>query len=173
MTSTIPDQCSSSHFHSSLLHRSNHRHHWRLCSSKTIRQHRHWQPNLEGSHRPACGRLCLLRASAAIPNETASAQPGRGLAGCKLAGCGSSAPSAVLTNADLEKLVDTDDDWIRQVRHTHPADLLPMQTACKQASGGTMALADKAEGPAIQHSLAATCRGRASGSGTSWDAMKT
>ncbi|CAK0731830.1 hypothetical protein CVIRNUC_000048 [Coccomyxa viridis] len=32
--------------------------------------------------------------------------------GCRLAGCGSSVPEAVLTNADLEKLVETNDDWI-------------------------------------------------------------
>lgn len=32
--------------------------------------------------------------------------------GCKLVGCGSSAPDAVLTNKDLEKLVETDDEWI-------------------------------------------------------------
>ena len=32
--------------------------------------------------------------------------------GCKLVGCGSSAPEAVLSNKDLEQLVDTDDDWI-------------------------------------------------------------
>ena len=32
--------------------------------------------------------------------------------GCKLVGCGSSAPEAVLTNKDLEKLVETDDEWI-------------------------------------------------------------
>ena len=32
--------------------------------------------------------------------------------GCRLAGCGSSVPEAVLTNADLEKLVETNDEWI-------------------------------------------------------------
>ena len=32
--------------------------------------------------------------------------------GCKLVGCGSSAPEAVLSNKDLEQLVETDDDWI-------------------------------------------------------------
>lgn len=32
--------------------------------------------------------------------------------GCKLVGCGSSAPEAFLTNKDLEKLVETDDEWI-------------------------------------------------------------
>ena len=35
-----------------------------------------------------------------------------GAAGCRLAGSGSSVPEAVLTNADLEKLVDTNDEWI-------------------------------------------------------------
>ena len=32
--------------------------------------------------------------------------------GCKLVGCGSSVPEAVLTNKDLEQLVETDDEWI-------------------------------------------------------------
>ena len=32
--------------------------------------------------------------------------------GCKLVGCGSSAPEAVLSNKDLEQLVETNDDWI-------------------------------------------------------------
>lgn len=32
--------------------------------------------------------------------------------GCKLVGCGSSVPEAVLSNKDLEQLVETDDDWI-------------------------------------------------------------
>lgn len=35
-----------------------------------------------------------------------------GLTGCKLVGVGSSAPSTVLSNADLEKFVETSDDWI-------------------------------------------------------------
>ncbi|KAK9918201.1 hypothetical protein WJX75_002223 [Coccomyxa subellipsoidea] len=34
------------------------------------------------------------------------------LQGCKLAGSGSSVPEAVLTNTDLEKLVETNDEWI-------------------------------------------------------------
>ena len=33
-------------------------------------------------------------------------------AGCRLAGVGSSVPATVLTNKDLEKLVETNDDWI-------------------------------------------------------------
>ena len=32
--------------------------------------------------------------------------------GCRLAGCGSSVPAAILSNADLEALVETSDDWI-------------------------------------------------------------
>ncbi|KAL3131473.1 hypothetical protein ABBQ38_007780 [Trebouxia sp. C0009 RCD-2024] len=32
--------------------------------------------------------------------------------GCKLAGCGSSVPEAVLSNKDLEQLVETNDEWI-------------------------------------------------------------
>lgn len=34
------------------------------------------------------------------------------LTGCKLVGVGSSAPSTVLSNADLEKWVETSDEWI-------------------------------------------------------------
>lgn len=34
------------------------------------------------------------------------------LTGCKLVGVGSSAPSTVLSNADLEKFVETSDEWI-------------------------------------------------------------
>lgn len=32
--------------------------------------------------------------------------------GCKLVGCGSSVPEAVLSNKDLEQLVETNDEWI-------------------------------------------------------------
>jgi 3-oxoacyl-[acyl-carrier-protein] synthase-3 len=34
------------------------------------------------------------------------------LTGCKLVGVGSSAPSTVLSNQDLEKFVETNDEWI-------------------------------------------------------------
>jgi len=34
------------------------------------------------------------------------------LVGCKLAGVGSSVPTTVLSNTDLEKFVDTNDEWI-------------------------------------------------------------
>lgn len=34
------------------------------------------------------------------------------LTGCKLVGVGSSVPSTVLSNADLEKFVETNDEWI-------------------------------------------------------------
>jgi 3-oxoacyl-[acyl-carrier-protein] synthase III len=33
-------------------------------------------------------------------------------AGCRLAGVGSSAPETVITNDDLEKIVETNDEWI-------------------------------------------------------------
>ena len=45
----------------------------------------------------------MLRAAAA----TAS-----GLVGCKLVGVGSSVPSSVLSNGELEKYVETNDEWI-------------------------------------------------------------
>lgn len=35
-------------------------------------------------------------------------------AGCKLVGCGSSVPATVLSNVDLEGIVDTSDEWIQQ-----------------------------------------------------------
>ena len=75
-------------------------------------------------------------------------------AGCRLAGCGSSVPEAVLTNADLEKLVETNDEWIASrtgIRYCfmlqqsaarcscckgHRHTLCPQQSACteKQAA---------------------------------------
>lgn len=33
--------------------------------------------------------------------------------GCRLIGVGSSVPGKTLTNKDLEKLVETNDEWIR------------------------------------------------------------
>jgi 3-oxoacyl-[acyl-carrier-protein] synthase III len=47
--------------------------------------------------------------ASAIPFDSATVGQ---CAGCKLAGSGSSVPEAVLSNADLEKLVDTNDEWI-------------------------------------------------------------
>lgn len=46
-----------------------------------------------------------LRTAAAIAT-------GAALTGCKLVGVGSSAPATVLSNADLERFVDTNDEWI-------------------------------------------------------------
>lgn len=45
-------------------------------------------------------RCAVLRAS------------GNGLTGCRLLGVGSSAPATVLSNQDLERFVDTNDEWI-------------------------------------------------------------
>lgn len=42
-----------------------------------------------------------------------SAHNGHRETGCKLIGVGSSVPEKRLTNADLEKLVETNDEWIR------------------------------------------------------------
>lgn len=55
-------------------------------------------------HRQATGRSsqCLTVCAAGKLWDT----------GCKLVGCGSSVPEAVLSNKDLEKLVETNDDWI-------------------------------------------------------------
>ena len=54
----------------------------------------------------AARRASLLRASAAAAGVPS------GLIGCKLIGVGSSAPEAVLSNAELEKYVETNDEWI-------------------------------------------------------------
>ena len=53
-------------------------------------------------------------------------------AGCRLAGCGSSVPEAVLTNADLEKLVETNDEWI--ATRTGIRSLLHSTTCIQQAA---------------------------------------
>ena len=37
-----------------------------------------------------------------------------GLGGTRLIGTGSAIPDGVLTNADLEKILDTSDEWIQQ-----------------------------------------------------------
>ncbi len=40
------------------------------------------------------------------------AAPVEAAAGCRLAGVGSSVPATILTNKDLEQLVETNDEWI-------------------------------------------------------------
>ena len=44
--------------------------------------------------------------------------PGAGC-GVRIAGVGSAVPARVLTNADLEKIMDTSDDWIVQRTGIH------------------------------------------------------
>lgn len=56
-------------------------------------------------HRPQPARQLQVSAAAA-------AAPALGLTGCKLVGVGSSTPATVLSNADLAKFVDTNDEWI-------------------------------------------------------------
>lgn len=50
----------------------------------------------------------LSRASRVVKASAA----GSGLVGCRLLGVGSSAPASVLSNVDLERFVDTNDEWI-------------------------------------------------------------
>ena len=60
--------------------------------------------------RPARCRPCSRG-----PSVQCSAQQGvgsNGLTGCRLVGVGSSAPATVLSNSDLERWVDTNDEWI-------------------------------------------------------------
>ena len=80
------------------------------------------------SHVPGLLHLCQLpqrgctRLLHNIRTNKSGSRNGQGLiscaagqhwdTGCKLVGCGSSAPEAVLSNKDLEQLVQTDDDWI-------------------------------------------------------------
>ena len=63
-----------------------------------------------------------------------------GAAGCRLAGSGSSVPEAVLTNADLEKLVDTNDEWIA-ARTGIRCGLSAVPTASTSASAARMPVA--------------------------------
>lgn len=63
------------------------------------------------------------------------------LVGCKLAGVGSSVPSTVLSNADLERFVETSDEWItsrtgikrRHVLAEGESMALHAAEACKKA----------------------------------------
>lgn len=90
------------------------------CSSSGSRQHHHGQQRR--------GAQCVVAAAA-------------GLVGCKLVGVGSSAPETVLSNADLEKFVETNDEWIATrtgIRRRHVlAEGETMSThaaaACKKA----------------------------------------
>lgn len=58
---------------------------------------------------PSTTGLPLLRLPAPTRRSIAAQATG-----CRLLGVGSSVPETVLTNADLEKLVETSDDWIRR-----------------------------------------------------------
>eukprot|EP00887_Chlorella_sp_A99_P007979 scaffold12.g7979.t1 len=55
-------------------------------------------------------RCAPVQCSAAAPAPGARAAAGR--QGVRLAGCGSAVPRRILTNQDLEKLVETSDEWI-------------------------------------------------------------
>mmetsp|Transcript_2384 Transcript_2384/g.7172 ORF Transcript_2384/g.7172 Transcript_2384/m.7172 type:complete len:397 (-) Transcript_2384:557-1747(-) len=69
-----------------------------FCTSLRIPRH----------HRPLLNSLASNRAARA----TTCGATGRQLRGCRLTGSGSSTPEAVLTNTDLEALVETNDEWI-------------------------------------------------------------
>ena len=60
------------------------------------------------SLRPAAAGLRPCRRRTSVQCAAAQQQQW----GVKLAGVGSSVPAKFLTNADLEKLVDTNDEWI-------------------------------------------------------------
>lgn len=51
-------------------------------------------------------------ASASLPTPVRNAQNSFGYKGCKLVGCGSAVPSLSISNEDLAKIVDTNDEWI-------------------------------------------------------------
>lgn len=67
-------------------------------------------------HRQAAGRPLLH--SITVRSKTTDRQQRQvaanaQLVGCKLVGVGSSVPSTVLSNTDLEKFVETNDEWIQ------------------------------------------------------------
>ncbi|XP_031125852.1 3-oxoacyl-[acyl-carrier-protein] synthase 3 A, chloroplastic-like [Ipomoea triloba] len=69
------------------------------------------------SLRPAGARKLVFTASAADPSASRptpliNADSSVGFKGCKLVGCGSALPSLSISNDDLAKLVDTNDEWI-------------------------------------------------------------
>ncbi|EIE18319.1 beta-ketoacyl-acyl carrier protein synthase III [Coccomyxa subellipsoidea C-169] len=57
-------------------------------------------------------RWSSARRRSLVCSVTVRAHAAQTLQGCKLAGSGSSVPEAVLSNTDLEKLVETNDEWI-------------------------------------------------------------
>ncbi len=54
----------------------------------------------------------IARRTAPSLRCSAQASSEHGLRGCRITGSGSSVPEAVLSNSDLEKLVETNDEWI-------------------------------------------------------------
>ena len=71
-----------------------------------------------GEARAAPGVACTRARSAAqlrrggTVTAAAAASAQTGLIGCRLAGVGSSVPTTVLSNSDLERFVETNDEWI-------------------------------------------------------------
>ena len=54
------------------------------------------------------------------PSTVTRCHAGKAMLGCKLIGSGSSVPAARLTNDDLSRLVDTNDEWIATRTGVHP-----------------------------------------------------
>ncbi len=79
---------------------------------------------------------------------------------CVIHGFGISLPSRTLTNDDLSRLVETNDEWIRtrtgiQERRMLAEDESPVELACKAAQEALDAAGIKAE--SVTHVLVATC----------------
>jgi len=67
---------------------------------------------LQGSQRAFSTRTNSL-APRSRPRTTQCRASSAGLTGCRLVGVGSSAPATVLSNQDLERYIETSDEWIQ------------------------------------------------------------
>lgn len=90
--------------------------------------------------RAAFGRQQQLQRHAASKSSAPARPSARCSAGIRLLGVGSSAPSTVISNADLERLVETNDEWIRtrtgiQQRHVLGEGETMAQHAAKACQG--------------------------------------
>ncbi|KAL8112354.1 hypothetical protein AgCh_019887 [Apium graveolens] len=73
----------------------------RVCFSEVISTRVHCSSNIEGAEKVGDG---VASSESRVPRLVSK--------GCKLVGCGSAVPALQVSNDDLAKLVDTNDEWI-------------------------------------------------------------
>lgn len=81
-------------------------------------------------------------------DQSAGSAPRKPLSGIAIAGTGSALPKRLVTNADLEKLMDTSDEWIVQrtgIRERHIHDRDAGESTASMAADATNRALDAAE----------------------------